>query len=93
MHWKGKESAINQQITLTCQKKIMQDNRLKLEKPWAEVKEMLKEANMELTDEDLQYDENHPEEMLQRLASRLNKDEASVKAWIESVSHNDGLAG
>ena len=70
----------------------MEQYRLNLEKPWPEVKEMLLEINMELTEEDLHYEAGKEEELLKRLASKLNKDVPSVKAWIESVSHNEGLA-
>ena len=70
----------------------MDEFRLNLEKPWPEVKEMLLEINMELSEEDLQYEPGEEEVLLKRLASKLNKDVPSVKAWIESVSHNEGLA-
>lgn len=65
---------------------------LKLEAPWEEVREMLKEINTELTDEDLEYEPNNEKELLERLARKMNKDVFAVKAWIESVSHNRGLA-
>jgi hypothetical protein len=65
---------------------------LKLEAPWDEVKEMLKEINTELTDEDLAYEEGGEKELLERLSLKMNKDVPAVKAWIESVSHNKGLA-
>ena len=70
----------------------METYQLKLEAPWEEVKEMLKEINPELTDEDLRYEPNGEKELLERLAGKLNKDVPAVKGWIESVSHNKGLA-
>ncbi len=70
----------------------MENYHLKLERPWEEVKGMLMEINPELTEEDLRYDANGEEELLKRLAQKLRKDVPSVKAWIESVSHNQGLA-
>lgn len=70
----------------------MENYHLKLEAPWEEVKEMLLEINPELTDEDLHLEPNGEEAMLQRVAKRMNKDVPAVKAWIESVSHNKGLA-
>lgn len=66
---------------------------LKLDSSWEETKEMLKEANLELTDEDLDLEPNGDRELLERLARKMNKDVFAVKAWIESVSYNRGLAG
>lgn len=66
---------------------------LKLDAPWEDTKEMLKEANLELTDEDLEREPNGDRELLERLAQKMNKDVFAVKAWIESVSSNSGLAG
>ncbi|HEY1115509.1 MAG TPA: hypothetical protein VGE66_18205 [Chitinophagaceae bacterium] len=66
---------------------------LKLDAPWEEVKEMLKEVNLELTDEDLHLEPNGDRELLERLSRKMNKDVFAVKAWIESVSSNRGLAG
>ena len=68
------------------------DYKLKLDAPWEEVKEMLKEINMELTDDDLDLQPNREKELLERLANKMNKDIPAVKAWIESVSYNKGLA-
>ena len=65
---------------------------MKLEAPWHEVKEMLQEINPELTDNDLHFEEGKEEELLKRVATRINKDVPATKAWIESVSHNRGLA-
>ncbi len=67
-------------------------DQLKLEAPWPQVKEQLKEINSTLTDEDLAYEPGKEEELLQRLSQKLNKDRSSVKAWIESVSFNKGKA-
>ena len=70
----------------------MNEYKLKLEAPWEEVKGMLQEINTNLTDEDLAYQEGKEKELLERLAAKMNKSTGEVKAWIESVSHNDGLA-
>jgi hypothetical protein len=70
----------------------MDDYRLKLDAPWDEVKDMLQEINMDLTDEDLRYEPNHDRELLERVARKVGKDVLAVKAWIESVSSNRGLA-
>ena len=65
---------------------------LKLEAPWEEVKEKLKEIHLDLTDEDLEYQPGQEEELLERLSAKMEKDIPAVKAWIESVSFNKGKA-
>jgi hypothetical protein len=70
----------------------MTSYNLKLEAPWDEVKEMLKEINTDLTDEDLDYEPGQEVLLLERLSVKLNKDVPAVKAWIESVSFNNGIA-
>jgi len=70
----------------------MREYELKLEAPWDEVKDMLQEINMDLTDEDLQYERGREQELLERLSRKMNKSVPEVKGWIESVSHNRGLA-
>lgn len=70
----------------------MENYQLKLEAPWEEVKGMLQEIDLSLTDEDLRYQPGNEKEMLERLSGKLNKPVPEVKAWIESVSHNRGLA-
>ena len=70
----------------------MDNYQLKLEAPWNEVNGMLKEINTDLTDEDLRYEKGKEKQMLERLSHKLHKSTADVKAWIESVSHNKGLA-
>jgi uncharacterized protein YfkK (UPF0435 family) len=67
--------------------------KLTLTLPWEEVKEKLKEVNVSLTDDDLQYTPGNDEELLTRLARKMSKTPAEVKAWIESVSVNKGFAG
>ena len=66
--------------------------QLKLSEPWEDVKEKIKESNIELTDEDLQYTPGKEEELLNRLSKKLNRTPDEVKAWIESVSFNKGIA-
>jgi hypothetical protein len=70
----------------------MNENNLKLEAPWEEVKEMLQEINLELTEEDLAYEPGKENELLPRVSLKINKSIPETKAWIESVSHNKGLA-
>jgi hypothetical protein len=70
----------------------MREFELKLEAPWEEVKEMLQEINMDLTDEDLTYERGKEKELLERVSRKLGKSIPDTKGWIESVSHNKGLA-
>jgi hypothetical protein len=71
----------------------MDNYQLKLDAPWEEVKEMLKEVNMDLTDEDLELKPGGEKELLERLSRKMNKTVPEVKAWVESVSFNKGIAG
>lgn len=66
--------------------------QLNLHKPWDEVKELLKEVNSNLTDEDLQYEKGKEEELFSRLGRKVNMSEEDLKGWIESVSFNEGKA-
>lgn len=68
------------------------NDQLKLEAPWEQVKEQLKEVDTRLTDEDLVYEPGKEDGLLERVAKKLNRDKPSVKAWIESVSANRGKA-
>ena len=70
----------------------MKDDELRIEAPWSEVKGMLQEINPDLTEEDLKYEQGREGELLERLCRKLNKSVPDVKGWIESVSHNRGLA-
>jgi len=65
---------------------------LKLEAPWEQVKEKLKEINIDLSDEDLDYTPGQEDALLQRLAAKMNRSTGEIKAWIESVSANKGKA-
>lgn len=61
---------------------------LNLEASWGKVKEKMKENDVTLTDEDLQYTPGKENELLEHLAKKMQKDKASVKAYIESISAN-----
>ena len=67
-------------------------SKLKLHKPWDQVKEQLKEINMKLTDDDLVYKEGNEEELLTRLSRILNMGPDDVRGLIESVAFNEGKA-
>ena len=70
----------------------MATTQLKLQKPWDEVKEDLKETNIELTDEDLDYQPGREDELLDRLEKKLKMSRERVKELIESISYNEGKA-
>jgi hypothetical protein len=71
----------------------MKKTSLRLEAPWPEVRELLKENNIALTDEDLQYQPGNEDELIEKLSKKLNMPPAAVKTYIESVSSNTGRAG
>jgi len=79
-------------VWLICCWIIIMPTQLKLEAPWEEVKEKLKEVNTDLTDEDLVYQPGQEQDMLNRLAKKLHRSTEAVKVWIESVSFNKGKA-
>ena len=70
----------------------MGDYKLQLERSWEEVKEDLKESNIDLTDEDLDYKPGEEDQLLERLEKKMNKSKAEIKALIESISSNEGKA-
>jgi len=67
-------------------------SQLNLEKAWPEVREQLKENNIELTDEDLEYTAGKEDELLERVSKKLHKSKEDVRALIESISTNKGKA-
>lgn len=68
-------------------------DRLNLRSPWHEVRERLKENDIDLTDEDLEYSPGTDDELLERLAAKMNKSKKEIKEYIESISHNEDKAG
>lgn len=66
--------------------------QLKLQKPWEQVKEDLKENNIGLTDEDLAYKPGEENELLERLQKKMRLGKEEIKALIESISANEGKA-
>lgn len=67
--------------------------KLKLHSSWDEVKEKIKEINLEITDSDLDLDHSNEKEVCEKLSKKLHKSVEEVKAWIESVSENKTIAG
>ena len=71
----------------------MERTQLKLAAPWNEVREHLKEHNVDLTDDDLRYEPGQEDDLLERLGKKFNKSKEEVKGLIESVSFNRDMAG
>lgn len=71
----------------------MPTDRLRLSSPWDEVKEKLKETNVNLTDEDLAYQPGNEDELFERLQQKINQPKEEIRKLIESVSANSGKAG
>jgi len=72
----------------------MENNiKLNLEAPWEEVRERIKERNINLTDSDLEYEPGKEDELLSRLEKIMNKGRPEVIAYIESISANTDMAG
>lgn len=70
----------------------MDTNKLILHAPWAEVKERIKERNINLTDEDLAYAPGREAELLERLARKMNRTHEEVRQYVESISYNKDVA-
>jgi hypothetical protein len=66
---------------------------LNLRSPWNEVRERLKENDINLTDQDLEYSPGAEEELIERLAGKMNKSKSEVRKYIESISWNEDKAG
>jgi hypothetical protein len=69
------------------------DIKLNLEAPWEEVRERIKERNIDLTDSDLEYEPGKENELLSRLEKIMNKSRPEIIAYIESISANTDMAG
>ena len=65
----------------------------RLQAPWETVKERMKENDINLTDEDLEYIPGKEGELIQRLEKIMNRSRDQVIAYIESISSNEHLAG
>jgi uncharacterized protein YjbJ (UPF0337 family) len=71
----------------------MEDQFLHLKAPWDEVRERIKETNIDLTDEDLDLQPGKEQELLARLESKMHKSKDEIRHWIESISWNAPQAG
>ena len=73
-------------------KKSMGTYALKLQAPWEEVKERMKENNISLIDEDLVYEPGQEEALLARLEKKMKRSRQQIKDLIESISANASRA-
>ncbi|OJW82346.1 MAG: general stress protein CsbD [Bacteroidetes bacterium 46-16] len=60
-------------------------DKLEFKGHWNEWKGKIKQANSNLTDDDLQYEEGKDDEMLGRLQQKLGKTREQVVDWLKSL--------
>lgn len=70
----------------------MANTKLNLSAPWPEVREKIKEANIEITDDDLAFGPGKEDELLAHLSLKMHRRPEDVRLWIESLSSNRGKA-
>lgn len=70
----------------------MNSKKLNLKQPWEVVKEQLKENDHHITDEDLLYNPDNAELLLERLSLKLGRTKEEIRILIESISANEGKA-
>jgi uncharacterized protein YjbJ (UPF0337 family) len=71
----------------------MGNTKLSLGSDWEDVKSKIKEADISITDEDLEYEKGKEDELLEHLAKKMKRSKDEVRMFIESISVNEGLAG
>jgi uncharacterized protein YjbJ (UPF0337 family) len=60
-------------------------DKLELKGRWNELKGKAKQANGDLTDDDLQYEEGKEDEMYGRLQTKLGKTKDEIVEWFRSL--------
>jgi len=60
-------------------------DKLTLKGNWNELKGKMKQANAELTDDDLQYEEGKDDEFFGRMQQKLGKTKDEIVDWIRSL--------
>ena len=60
-------------------------DKLELKGKWNEYKGKIKQANGDLTDDDLQYEDGKDDELFGRLQQKLGKTKDEVVDWIRSL--------
>jgi uncharacterized protein YjbJ (UPF0337 family) len=71
----------------------MENTKLSLGSDWEDVKSKIKEADISITDEDLEYEKGKEDELLEHLAKKMKRSKDEVRMFIESISVNEDLAG
>ena len=71
----------------------MKAQPFRLGSSWEEVKELMKEVNIHLTDDDLEYQPGQEDDLLERLQKKIPGSKEDIRILIESISFNDGKAG
>jgi hypothetical protein len=69
------------------------NSSFRLKSSWEDLKEKMKETNLELTDSDLEMRAGNESDFLERIAKKLNKTPQEIRALVESISATDGIAG
>jgi uncharacterized protein YjbJ (UPF0337 family) len=80
-------------IAFFVKTKTMNSSKFKLNASWEIVKERMKENNINLTDEDLEYEPGKEDELLERLQTKIKRPKEDIKILIESISSNTERAG
>jgi uncharacterized protein YjbJ (UPF0337 family) len=60
-------------------------DKLELKGNWNELKGKAKQANGDLTDDDLQYEDGKEDEMFGRLQKKLGKTKDEIVDWFRSL--------
>ena len=60
-------------------------DKLTLKGNWNELKGKMKQANADLNDDDLQYEDGKDDEFLGRIQQKLGKTKDEVVDWIRSL--------
>jgi uncharacterized protein YjbJ (UPF0337 family) len=60
-------------------------DKLEFKGKWNEWKGKIKQANADLNDDDLQYEEGKDDEMLGRLQQKLGKTKDDVVKWLRDL--------
>jgi uncharacterized protein YjbJ (UPF0337 family) len=60
-------------------------DKLTLKGNWNELKGKMKQANADLTDDDLQYEDGKDDEFIGRMQQKLGKTKDEVVEWIRSL--------
>lgn len=60
-------------------------DRLELKGKWNELKGKVKQANGDLTDDDLQYEDGKEDELYGRLQQKMGKTRDEVIEWLRSL--------